>query len=70
MNKPEQQPKLTECRRCGYVACICQFKRDHRPDCQRRVACLDTKPRPCVPHGQFACAECHPCTCGHEDARA
>lgn len=56
------------CGRCDYVACICEFKRAHASTCKRRLAVLDTSPRPCVPHSMFACEVCHPCTCGKNEA--
>ena len=56
------------CERCEYVACVCEFRRAHATTCKRRLAVLDTKPRPCEPHASFACEVCHPCTCGKNEA--
>lgn len=56
-------PKLGMCRACGYVACICAFKVAHPEGCGRRRAVLDGSPKPCGPHGRFACEACNPCTC-------
>lgn len=56
-------PKLSMCRACGYVACVCQFRKDHPEGCGRRRAVLDEHPVPCKTHGTYACDACHPCTC-------
>lgn len=57
------------CQRCGYVACVCRFKREHKSGCTRRKAVLceglepDKKPDPCKAHGVYACDRCFPCDC-------
>lgn len=46
MPERNELPKLTMCKRCGYVACICQFRRDHKPGLQEThgVPRLETTP--------------------------
>jgi hypothetical protein len=55
--------KVTECGRCGFVACICTMLK-HKKACTRRKAVLDEHPLECTPHKRIACWECHPCDCG------
>lgn len=77
--KPErpEQPKLEECRKCGYVACICPVLRGHRPECKfrrtvltvcdthNRIACKECKVvvKECAEHHVVACSICNPCDC-------
>lgn len=58
---------LRECRRCGYVACVCSVLK-HAQGCAWRLAVLDKHPRACAQHEAIACSECHSCTCGRDAA--
>jgi len=61
----EQLQKLTMCKGCGYVACLCDFKKRHADDCPRRKSVLAELPVvACAKHGKFACELCFPCDCG------
>lgn len=62
-DRSKEAPKLTECGRCHYVACICLVLR-HAESCPWRIAILDTKPELCAPHEVIACDKCNPCNCG------
>lgn len=63
MGERVQIPKLKECRKCRYAACICLVL-THAKDCPWRLARLDQHPKPCAQHDQIACEPCHPCNCG------
>jgi len=62
----DEPPRLQACSECGYAACICRVKREHKPDCRyRRTVLAEIPVAECANHpGSVACTVCASCDCG------
>lgn len=53
---------LTECSKCGHLACVCQIRKEHEAKCRYRIAAASGVGFECE-HGYDCCPICDPCTC-------
>lgn len=53
---------------CGMIACVCNIKQRHKPECKFRRAAVSTIEIECE-HGHGVCPKCDPCDCGASDKR-
>ena len=53
------------CDACGMLACVCDIKAKHKPECRFLLAATCAVPIECE-HGYDVCPKCDPCECGYE----
>lgn len=56
------RPPPTGCT-CGHIACVCNIKARHKPDCKFLIAATGPIGIECE-HGSDVCPICDPCECG------